>query len=118
MCVQHVLIPLSPPCGECERCYLSSTHTHTAKHPSLITHAQVAMLFSLYFHPSLNVVFCGYCTRGQLDFDMRRVHACYLSIIHLVGKWLVGHVYCMDYISSEKEQTLNLRGIYRCEADG
>ncbi len=26
ICVQHVLIPLSPPCGERGWCYLSSTH--------------------------------------------------------------------------------------------
>lgn len=118
LCVLHVLIPLSPPCGECERCYLSSTHTHCRTSFTDNTCTGGHAFFTVFLSPSEYVVFCGYSTWGQLNFDMRRVHTCYLSIIHLVGKWLVGHVYCMDYISSEKEQTLNLCGIYRCEADG
>lgn len=99
---------------------LSVLHTHTHCKTSFTDNTCTGgyAFFTVFSSLSEYVVFCGYCTRGQLDFDMRRVHACYLSIIHLVGKWLVGHVYCMDYISSEKEQTLNLRGIYRCEADG
>lgn len=79
------------------------------EHPSLITDAQVAMLFfrclAVFSLLSEYVVVCGYCTRDQPDFDMSRVHTCYLSIIHLEGKWLVGHVYrIIFHVGCEKEK--------------
>lgn len=78
ICVQHVLIPLSPPCGERRRCYLSSTH-RTADRTSFTDNRRTGgdaffhclAVFSLL---SEYVVVCGYCTRDQPDFNMSRVH--------------------------------------------
>lgn len=81
------------------------------EHPSLITDAQVVMLLlfsrclAVFSLLSGYVVVCGYCTRDQPDFNLSRVHTCYLSFIHLQRKWLVGHVYRMIFhVGSEKKE--------------
>ncbi len=72
ICVQHMLIPLSPPCGERGSCYLSSAHS-TADRTSFTDnrHTVGCAFFPtlLYFHSlwifCVCVCVCVYRTRGS-----------------------------------------------------